>query len=119
MILAMIQSRCHLAIRSQTDRLVTLVRRFAVMTFTGLLIVAPVLPQTSGGPSSLAGAPAQGHSQSTPPTPPDKGRARKALQAGRRAEQSGDRKAEFAAYCEAATFDPSTREYAMLREHAR
>ncbi len=53
------------------------------------------------------------------PPAPDKPRARKAFDAGRRAEQSGDWKTEFAAYTEAATYDSSNREYAMLREHAR
>jgi Flp pilus assembly secretin CpaC len=119
MILAMIQPRCHLAIRSQIDRLVMLARRFATMTFAGLLIVAPALPQSSGGPSPLAAAPAQATSPTTPPHPPDTGRARKAYQAGRRAEQSGDWKAEFAAYSEAAEYDPPNREYKMLKEHAR
>jgi Flp pilus assembly secretin CpaC len=54
-----------------------------------------------------------------PAPQPDKGRAKKAYQAGRRAEQSGEWNAEFAAYTEAATYDPSNREYKMLREHAR
>ncbi len=94
-------------------------RRFAGLTFAGLLFVAPVLPQSSGSPSSIAAAPAQAASPSTPAPQPDKGRARKAFQAGRRAEQSGDWKAEFAAYSEAATYDPSNREYKMLKEHAR
>jgi Flp pilus assembly secretin CpaC len=53
------------------------------------------------------------------PPQPDKGRARKAYQSGRRAEQSGDWKAEFAAYTEAAAYDPANREYAILKEHAR
>src|ERR1700692_4441837 len=119
MILAMIQPRCHLAIRSQTDRLVMVARRFAAMTFAGLLLVAPVLPQSSGGASSLATAPPQAARPSAPPLRPDKSRARNAYQAGRRAEQSGDRNAELAAYTEAATYDPSNREYAMLKEHAR
>ncbi len=119
MILAMIQPRCHLAIRSRPGRLVSLSRRFAAIAFAGLLAVAPALPQSSSGPSSPAVAPSLAASPATPPPPPDKGRARKAFQAGRRAEQSGDWKAEFAAYSEAATYDPSNREYKMLMEHAR
>jgi type II secretory pathway component GspD/PulD (secretin) len=84
-----------------------------------MLAVAPVLPQSSGVPGAPATTPPKGATQSTPPPEPDKGRARKAYQAGRRAEQSGDWKAEFAAYTEAATYDPSNREYAILKEHAR
>jgi Flp pilus assembly secretin CpaC len=93
--------------------------RFAAMTLVGLLIVAPVLPQSSRGPSSTSAAAAQVAPPSAPPPPADKSRARKAFQAGRRAEQSGDWKAEFSAYSEAATYDPSNREYALLKEHAR
>ena len=118
MILAMIQPRCHLANRSLTDQLFLVARRFAAVTFAGLLIVAPVLPQSSGA-ASTAAAPTQAKPASTPAPQPDKGRAKNAFQAGRRAEQSGDWKAEFAAYAEAATYDPSNREYAMLKEHAR
>jgi Flp pilus assembly secretin CpaC len=78
-----------------------------------------VLPQSSGSPPSPATTAAQATPPSTPPPQPDKVRAAKAFQAGRRAEQSGDWNAEFAAYSEAAAYDPSNREYAMLREHAR
>ena len=95
-------------------------RRFAVIAFAGLLIVDPILSQSSGGPSSPSAPSTQGPPSSTTPAPePDKGRARKAFQQGRRAEQSGDWKAEYAAYSEAATYDPSNREYAILKEHAR
>lgn len=66
-----------------------------------------------------ASAPAQATPPSAPSPQPDKGRARKAFQAARRAEQSGDWKAEFAAYSEAATYDPANREYKILKEHAR
>jgi len=79
----------------------------------------PVLPQSSGGPSPTAAPSKNAASSSTPAPEPDKGRARKAYQAGRRAEQSGDWKAEFAAFSEAATYDPANREYAILKEHAR
>src|SRR5260221_3784929 len=119
MILAMIQAWCHLALRFQTDRLVMVARRFAAGALAGLLIVAPVLPQSSGRPSSPPSTGAQATPPSTPPPQPDKSRARRAFQAERRAEQSGDWKAEFAAYSEAATYDPSNREYAILKEHAR
>ena len=119
MILAMIQPRCHLAIRSLTDRWVMFAGRCVAVTFAGLLMVAPVFPQSSGRSAPAAATPAQAQPPSTPAPQPDKARAKKAFQAGRRAEQSGDRKAEFAAYTEAATYDPSNREYAMLKEHAR
>src|SRR5579864_9561692 len=119
MILAMIQLRCHLAIRSLTDRWVMFARRCVAVTFAGILIVTPVLPQSSGGSAPATATPARAQPPSTPAPQPDKGRAKNAFQAGRRAEQSGDWKAEFAAYAEAATYDPTNREYAMLREHAR
>ena len=119
MILAMIQPRRHLAIHPQADRSVPLARRFAAVAIAGLLIVAPVLSQTSGGSAAPAAVPAQASTPSAAQPHPDKARAKKAFQAGRRAEQSGDWKAEFAAYSEAATYEPSNREYRMLREHAR
>ena len=75
MILAMIQPRCHLANRSRTDRWFLVARRFAAVAFAGLLIVAPVLPQSSGA-ASHAAAPAQAKPASTPRPQPDKGRAR-------------------------------------------
>jgi type II secretory pathway component GspD/PulD (secretin) len=88
-----------------------------VLILAGVLNAAPALPQSAGSPP-----PASTGAQvmpSAPPPQPDKARARKAFQAGRRAEQSGDWAAEFAAYSEAATYDPSNREYAVLKEHAR
>jgi Flp pilus assembly secretin CpaC len=94
-------------------------RRVAALALAGLLMVAPALPQSSGSPTTPAAASSQAAKPSAPAPEPDKGRARKAFQAGHRAEQSGDWKAEFAAYTEAATYDPSNREYAILREHAR
>ncbi|HEV7966251.1 MAG TPA: FG-GAP-like repeat-containing protein [Candidatus Acidoferrales bacterium] len=96
-----------------------LARRIAATIFVALLAAAPVLPQSSSGSSSPAATPPRATSPSTPAPQPDKGRARKAFQAGRRAEQSGDWKATFAAYSEAVTYDPSNREYKMLNEHAR
>src|SRR5689334_19635697 len=98
MILAMIQARCHLAIRSQTGRFVLVARRVAVVIFASLLITASAWPQSAGGPSSPSATPAPVTPPSTPRPQPDKGRAKKASQAGRRAEQSGDWRAEFAAY---------------------
>jgi Flp pilus assembly secretin CpaC len=119
MILAMIQPRCHLSIRSPTNPLSRVAWRSVAIAFAGLLIVPTVLPQSSGSPLSSTPAPAQASLPSTPSPQPDKSRARKAFQEGRRAEQSGDWKTEFSAYSEAATYDPSNREYAILKEHAR
>jgi Flp pilus assembly secretin CpaC len=81
--------------------------------------VAPVLPQSSGGATPPGASSAQAAPSSPPPPEPDKGRARKAFDLGRRAEQARDWKAEFAAYTEAATYDPTNRQYAILKEHAR
>jgi Flp pilus assembly secretin CpaC len=96
-----------------------LARCCAAISFVGLLIVAPVLPQSSNSTSSTSAAPARAASPSTPAPQPDKARARKAFEAGRRAEQSGDWRTEFAAYSDAAAYDPSNREYKILKEHAR
>jgi Flp pilus assembly secretin CpaC len=115
----MIQPRRHIAIRPFFGRLALLVRHFLTVALAGLLIVSPALPQTSGTPSPPAAAPAQATVPATTPPHPDKGRAKKAYEAGRSAEQAGDWKAEFATYSEAATYDPSNREYKMLKEHAR
>src|SRR5579864_103653 len=119
MILAMIQPPCHLAIRSWTDRGTMLARLCAAISFVGLLIAAPVFPQSSSSTSPPSAAAAQATPPSTPAPQPDKGRARKAFEAGRRAEQSGDWRTEYAAFSDAATYDPSNREYKILKEHAR
>jgi tetratricopeptide (TPR) repeat protein len=115
----MIPSRRHLAIRSQMGQLAVAARRFAAIILAGLLVVAPVLPQSSGGATPPGASSAQAAPSSPPPPEPDKGRARKAFDLGRRAEQARDWKAEFAAYTEAATYDPTNRQYAILKEHAR
>ncbi len=119
MILAMIRSGCHPGIRCLNDRLVTVARRFAAVALAGSLIVAPAWPQSSGAASPASAATSQATKPSAPAAEPDKARAKTAFQAGRRAEQAGDWKAEFTAYSEAATYDPSNREYAILKEHAR
>jgi type II secretory pathway component GspD/PulD (secretin) len=119
MILAMIEPRCHLAIRSLPDRLVMVTRRLAILTMAGMLATAPSFAQSSASPASPASVSAQAENSAAPVPKPDKTRARNAFQQGRRAEQAGDWKAEFAAYTEAATYDPTSRQYAMLKEHAR
>ena len=98
-------------------------RRFAAITFAGLPAHrGPGFATIFGWPHLNSCRSPRRPSYQPPSTPapqPDKGRAKNAFQAGRRAEQSGDWKAEFAAYTEAVTYDPSNREYAMLKEHAR
>ena len=89
------------------------------MAFAGLLMVAPVCLNLRALCLRLLPRPRRPQNLPRRPPRPDKARAKNAFQAGRRAEQAGDWKAEFAAYSEAATFDPSNREYAILKEHAR
>ena len=106
--------------------------RFSALTCAGLLFAVPGFSQSAGNTSAPGSAPSQAAApaptgsappKATPPVTvtvqPDKGRARSAYQAGRRAEQAGDWKAEYAAFTEAAKYDPSNREYAILKEHAR
>ncbi|HET6142259.1 MAG TPA: FG-GAP-like repeat-containing protein [Candidatus Acidoferrales bacterium] len=89
------------------------------MTIAAFLSGAPVSAQAPPPPGSAISMTAHGEKPSEPAPKPDKGRARNAFQQGRRAEQGGDWKAELAAYTEAVTYDPSNRQYALLKEHAR
>jgi Flp pilus assembly secretin CpaC len=109
----MIQRQRHHAIRPRADSFAAFTRRWTSSALAALLLVAPAFPQGAPTSPSAAAAP------SAPLPKPDKARARNAYQTGRLAEKAGDWKAEFAAYTEAATYDPSNREYAMLEEHAR
>jgi Flp pilus assembly secretin CpaC len=93
-------------------------RRFAALGLSGLLVLAPAMAQSSGRPSSLPAA-SQATERPTPAPHPDKSRARNGFQAGRGAEQTGDWKTAFVEYSQAAAYDPSNREYAVLKEHAR
>ncbi|HEX3377736.1 MAG TPA: FG-GAP-like repeat-containing protein [Candidatus Acidoferrales bacterium] len=93
--------------------------RFAILAIAGWLAAASGFAQSSPSQTLPAAASAQAENPSADGPKPDKSRARNAFQQGRRAEQAGDWKAEFAAYSEAATYDPSNRQYSMLREHAR
>jgi type II secretory pathway component GspD/PulD (secretin) len=125
MILAMPRTRCHPAVRALVGQAAVAARRafwFRPLA-TLLLVLAPVFAQSpeggvagQSGPARSSAAPAAAPA-ATPQ--PDKARARTAFQAGRRAEQAGDWKAEFAAYTEAAQYDSSNREYSVLKEHAR
>jgi type II secretory pathway component GspD/PulD (secretin) len=122
MILAMIEPRCHPANRSLRGRFLRAKSCVASLTIAAFLSSAPVSAQSQSpaSPGSAASAAAYSDNHQQPAAPkPDKGRARNAFQQGRRAEQAGDWKAEFAAYTEAVTYDPSNRQYAMLKEHAR
>jgi type II secretory pathway component GspD/PulD (secretin) len=119
MILAMTELRCHLANRSLPDRLVLVMGRIAILAIAGWLAVASGFAQSSASPSSPVAVSAQDENPAAAAPKPDKNRARNAFQLGRRAEQAGDWKGEFAAYSEAATYDPTNRQYAMLKEHAR
>lgn len=99
-------------------------KRFVPVAFAGFLLALPGFPQSTGnlpasGPAASAAPSSKAPASAAPNSRPDKGRARSAYQVGRRAEQSEDWKAEFTAYSEAAAYDPSNREYAMLKEHAR
>jgi type II secretory pathway component GspD/PulD (secretin) len=119
----MIQGRCHLANRALEGHLTSLVRRLATVAALALVGIlapqAPVFAQAlnSSPTAKSAGNKAAPAAASAPS--PDKGRAHRAFDAGRRAEQAGEWKAEFAAYTQAATYDPANREYSMLKEHAR
>src|SRR6185437_1952281 len=119
MILAMIEPRCHLGNRSLSDRVVMLARRFAALGIAGLLSIVPASSQTYTGSGSHTAVTAQVEKPDLPTPKPDRGRARNAFEQGRRAEQAGDWKTEYADYSEAATYDPTNRQYTMLKEHAR
>lgn len=138
------QTPSHLAIRppqSRLSRWTLIARRLTLWgALAAIFATMAAIPATAQAPASsepfpgsAAAAPhAAGNSVPVPVSqapgpaaagvaalPPDKGHARKAFETGRRAEQAGDWKTEFAAYTEAATYDPSNREYSVLREHAR
>jgi type II secretory pathway component GspD/PulD (secretin) len=116
-------TRCNPAIRALASQTAVAARRrrpwwgFAAV-FALLALAATAFAQsTDKAPAGQFGA----GGSATPATPSqvDKTRARNAFQAGRRAEQAADWKAEFAAYTEAAQYDSSNREYLILKEHAR
>jgi type II secretory pathway component GspD/PulD (secretin) len=84
-----------------------------------LSVAAPLAGQSLGSIPATSANPSQVLQATPPASQPDKGRARRAFLAGRRAEQAGDFDAEFAAYTDAARYDSTNREYAALKEHAR
>jgi type II secretory pathway component GspD/PulD (secretin) len=119
MIVAMIRPRRCFLLASRTVPSATAAAFWPAIALAGLFLAAPAFPQSSGAPAPQTPAPAQATPPSAPQPQPDKTRARNAYETGRRAEKAGDWKAELAAYTEAAAYDPSNREYAMLKEHAR
>jgi type II secretory pathway component GspD/PulD (secretin) len=119
MILAMLKPRCHLANRSLCGRFIRAKRCVAGLAVAGFLCGSPVFSQAPPTPGSSPSSAAQAENPPAAAPKLDKGRARNAFQQGKHAEQAGDWKAEFAAYTEAAAYDPSNRQYTMLKEHAR
>jgi hypothetical protein len=84
-----------------------------------LLATATVGPQ-SLPVTSVSSPTASGAKTSEGSAPrPDKNRAQNAYQTGRRAEQEGDWKTAYAAYSDATAYAPGSKEYPLLREHAR
>lgn len=121
MILVMNRSQCHALSGKLISRMVPIARQLAALTIAALLATFPASAQSTGGASPLSSrsAASQQATSSAPAPRPDKGRAQIAYQSGRRAEQSGNWKAAYSAYSEAATYAPSNKEYPLLKEHAR
>src|SRR5579864_8858073 len=103
MILAMLKSRRHLKFGLPAGPWTLALGLFASIVFAAFLVTVTVRAQSGG----------------TVTPQPDKNRAQKSYQAGRRAEQSGDWKTAYADYSEATTYAPTNKEYPLLREHAR
>ncbi len=83
-----------------------------------LLVTVPAFPQSPSGSPTGSNPPMTAAAQPLA-VQPDKGRAQKAFQAARRAEQSGNWKSAYESYSEAATYAPANKQYPILREHAR
>jgi Flp pilus assembly secretin CpaC len=113
------QPRCRLLLARANGPLASSVKRLLSLTLTALLVTASASPQSPGGAASTPSAISQVKAPGTSAARPDKNRAQNAFQAGRRAEQAGDWKAEYAAYSEAAMYAPANKEYPLLKEHAR
>jgi Flp pilus assembly secretin CpaC len=118
-ILAMARHQSHHPTLLGLNGFVHALGKFLAMFSSAILAVAPAVAQTSGGAARPADSFPHGAASATPTPRPDRGRARTAFQAGRAGEQSGDWKGAFAAYSEAAAYDPSNHEYAILKEHSR
>ena len=91
-------------------------RRLLGLTLAGLLVTGTASPQGVVAPASEP-APAKASAAATPK--PDKARAQQSFQAGRRAEQSGDWSTAYTAYSDAATYEPTNRQYRQFRAHAQ
>jgi Flp pilus assembly secretin CpaC len=77
---------------------------------------ASAAPATSAAPSASAQAPPTANAQAQPALPaPDARKAREAYEEGRRAEQTLDWQAAYAAQTEAAEYAPSNQEYQLRR----
>jgi len=122
MIRSMPRTRCNPAIRALASQAaVAAKRRGPWCGFSSVLALLALATAFAQSPDKAISGQSATAGSVTPATPSqvDKARARTAFQAGRRAEQAADWKAEFAAYTEAAQYDPSNREYSVLKEHAR
>jgi Flp pilus assembly secretin CpaC len=113
----MVKAQRHIPCPRCANLLAIKARRPAALMLAALLVTASAGPQSSGPLAPLA--PPQAAAAKPPARLPDSGRAQQALQAGRRAEESGDWKAAHAAYSEASALAPDNKEYSALREHAR
>src|ERR1700690_1091616 len=108
-----------LLLRESSRRILTRAMRCTVLCAFAILPVAvPAFPQSPSGLPSGSNPPKIAAAQ-PPAVQPDKGRAQKAFQAARRAEQSGDWKSAYESYSEAATYAPANKQYPIFREHAR
>jgi len=119
MILAMARRQSHLSTQRRLDWLAPAAGRLVAVILIWALSIVPAVAQTSAVAVRPADSPPKAAASATTTIRLDKGRARAAFQTGRASEQSSNWKAAFAAYSEAAAYDPSNREYAILKEHSR
>src|SRR3984893_16289756 len=111
-------SRCRFLLARVPSLWASGIKPLLSLILTALLSTPPASPQSPGAaapPSAFS----SGKAPETSPSRPDKNRAQNAYQSGRRAEQTGDWKAAYAAYSEATAYAPANKEYPLFREHAR
>jgi Flp pilus assembly secretin CpaC len=113
------QPRCGYLLSRAPSLLASRMKPLSSLVLTVLLIGASASPQSTGGGVSTPSAALQAKTPEPSAPRPDKNRAQNAYQAGRRAEQTGDWKAAYAAYSEATAYAPANKEYPLFREHAR
>ena len=111
-------SRCRFLLARVPSLWASGIKPLLSLILMALLVTAPASPQSPGG-AAAPSAFSSGKAPETSPSRPDKNRAQNAYQSGRRAEQTGDWKAAYAAYSEATAYAPANKEYPLLREHAR